>query len=131
MVLLNYRLDDRGVIGEAGCDCGRTLPVLASLEGRRSSIVRLGDGRELSALTLESMFRRELGPTLKVQLEERGAGRLHWRIVPFAGADRNDLRNTIAERARRVLGSQTHLTIEFVDDIPATQAGKLRRAVRP
>jgi phenylacetate-CoA ligase len=129
MVLLNYRLDDRGVMGQARCGCGRTLPVLERLEGRRSSVLRLGDGRELSALTLESMFRRELEPTLKVQLEERAVGRLHWRIVPFSDVDQGELRGTLTERARQVLGPQTRLTIEFVDEIHATEGGKLRRAL--
>jgi phenylacetate-CoA ligase len=129
MVLLNYRLGDRAVVGESSCDCGRTLPILERLEGRTSSVMQLGDGRELSALTLESMFRRELEPTLKVQLEERAPGDLHWRVVPFSGVDHDELRGTLTEHARRVLGPETRLTIEFVDDIRATEGGKLRRAV--
>jgi phenylacetate-CoA ligase len=130
MVLLNYRLGDQGVLAQAGCDCGRTLPILERLEGRRSWVLRLGDGRELSALTLESMFRHELASTLKVQLEERAPGSLHWRIVPFAGVDRAELRDTLTERAGRVLGPETSLSVEFVDDIRSTEGGKLRRAVK-
>lgn len=130
MVVLNYRMGDSGVLSCEPCACGRTLPLLDRLDGRSSSLLRLGDGRRLSALTVEAMFREELRPTLKVQLEERDAGRLHWRIVPFAGADRDALRGSLAERAQRVLGPQTTLTIEFVEDIASTEGGKLRRAVR-
>jgi phenylacetate-CoA ligase len=130
MVLLNYRLGDSGVLGERACACGRTLPLLERLEGRSSSLLQLADGRRLSVLTVESMFRDELAPTLKVQLEEQAAGRLHWRIVPFEGIDRDALRGSLTERARRVLGPSTSLTVEFVEDIASTEGGKLRRLVR-
>lgn len=130
MVLLNYRLGDQGTLAEEACGCGRTLPLLELLEGRRSTLMRLGDGRELSALTLEAMFRVQLGPTRKVQLVERGAGDLLWRIVPFSNVSQSELREALADRANEVLGPDTNLTIEFVDDIPATEGGKLRRALK-
>jgi phenylacetate-CoA ligase len=34
-VLLNYRIGDRGTLSPQPCPCGRSLPLLASLEGRR------------------------------------------------------------------------------------------------
>ena len=129
MALLNYSLGDRAALSPDPCPCGRSLPLLARLEGRRSEVVRLADGRELSSLTLEALFGAELRRTIQAQIDQQMPGRLHWRIVPFSGADRDTLRDALLARGRRVLGVGTTLTIEFVESIPRTAAGKFLRGV--
>jgi phenylacetate-CoA ligase len=64
MALLNYRIGDRGALAAEPCPCGRSLPVLARLEGRRSEIIQLADGRELSSVTVEAAFSSELRRTV-------------------------------------------------------------------
>jgi phenylacetate-CoA ligase len=129
MALLNYSLGDRAVLSRDRCPCGRTLPLLERLEGRRSEVVRLADGRELSSLTLEALFGAELRRTIQAQIDQQTPGRLHWRIVPFSDADRGALRDALLARGRRVLGAGTTLTVEFVEHIPRTAAGKFIRSV--
>jgi phenylacetate-CoA ligase len=129
MALLNYSLGDRAVLSPEPCPCGRSLPLLARLEGRRSEVVRLADGRELSSLTLEALFGAELRRTIQAQIDQQTPGRLHWRIVPFSDADRGALRDALLARGRRVLGAGTTLTVEFVEHIPRTAAGKFIRSV--
>jgi phenylacetate-CoA ligase len=129
MVLLNYRLGDRAVLQADPCPCGRTLPVLAALEGRRSEVISLPSGRELSTLNLESAFAAELGQTLQAQVEQTGAATLCWRMVPVDHVDRDALRQAFVIRAARELGADVELSIEFVDEIALTAQGKFRRVV--
>jgi phenylacetate-CoA ligase len=124
MALLNYRLGDRAVLSPDACPCGRSLPLLARLEGRRSEVVRLPDGRQLSSLTLEALFGAQLRRTIQAQLEQDAPGRLRWRIVPFAEVDRDALRNALIARGQQVLGAGTTLTVDFVEEIARTPAGK-------
>ena len=126
-VLLNYRLDDRGVLAAAPCPCGRTLPLLARLEGRTSELIALADGRVMPSLELEGRFRQELRPTLQVQIVHPAPGHVRWRIVPFAGVERERLRQELVERGRDVLGEDTLVEVEFVEDIPL---GAHEKAVR-
>lgn len=128
-VLLNYRIGDRGVLSDEPCPCGRSLPLLASLEGRRSESIVLPDGRTVSSLMLEGMFRAELRRTLQAQIQQLAPGELRWRIVPFASTDREELREALMARAEQTLGSGTRLTVEFAADIPRTSQGKFLRAV--
>jgi phenylacetate-CoA ligase len=130
-VLLNYRLDDRGRLASGPCLCGRSLPLLERLEGRRSETIVLADGRVTSSLELEGLFRDELRPTLQVQLVHPTPGSIRWRVVPFASVDREALRRRLLERGREVLGEDTRAEVEFVADIPLTSAGKLQRVVTP
>jgi phenylacetate-CoA ligase len=129
-VLLNYRLGDRAVLSSEPCPCGRSLPILAGLEGRRSEIVTLGDGREVSSVTLEALFRLQLRRTVQAQLEQHSPGRLRWRIVPAAGVDHRELEAALLARAREVLGTSAALSVEIVDGIARTDAGKFVRTRR-
>jgi phenylacetate-CoA ligase len=129
MVLINYSVGDRAALSSNPCPCGRSLPVLASLEGRRSEMVTLADGRELSSLMIEGLFSRELRRTIQAQIEQDVPGSLHWRIVPFAGTDRDELRAAMLARGRQALGVGTVLRVTFVDEIARTSAGKFLRAV--
>ena len=130
MVLLNYRIGDRGVLDPSPCPCGRTLPLLATLEGRRSEVLRLSDGREISSLSVESAFSDELSSALEVQFVQRADGELEWRIVPFERVDPVELEARVEEKARRVFGNGTRIALEFVDAIPRTAQGKFLKVVR-
>jgi phenylacetate-CoA ligase len=129
MVLLNFRTGDRGALSIDPCPCGRNLPVLAGLEGRTSETVVLHDGRRLSSLSVEGLFRHALTPTRQTQLEQVAPGRLHWRVVPFGQVDPADLERAIVGRAAEVLGPGTTVTVEFVDRIDPSARGKIRRVL--
>jgi phenylacetate-CoA ligase len=128
-VLLNYRIGDRAILATQPCPCGRSLPLLASFEGRRSEMIRLLDGREFSSLTLEGMFRTELRRTLQAQIEQIRPGELRWHIVPFASTNREELRQAFVARAAQALGPAAKVTIQFTEEIMRTSQGKFVRAV--
>jgi phenylacetate-CoA ligase len=129
MVLLNLRIGDRGELAAKPCACGRTLPVLARLEGRRSDNVTLADGRVISSLSMEGLFRAELRQTRQGQIVQIAPGDLRWRVVPFKTVDQTEMRRALLERAREVLGASTCLDVEFVDEIAKTGQGKLLHVV--
>jgi phenylacetate-CoA ligase len=128
LVLLNYRLDDRAVMATDPCPCGRSLPMLETLEGRTSEMLLLADGRTISSLALESLLRRELRATRRVQVAQSAPGEFRLRIVPFARADRDALRAGLMRRAGAFLDAASRLEVEFVDEIGLTAAGKFRSA---
>ena len=127
MVLLNYRFDDVAVLARDPCPCGRSLPLLAELHGRSSDLLTLADGRKLSALQVEGLFRGELRPALKVQIAQSRPGEIRWRIVRFRNADPDALRRTVLERADEVFGDAADVTVEFVDDIASSPTGKFSK----
>jgi phenylacetate-CoA ligase len=129
MVLLNYKLGDTAMLSGEPCPCGRSLPLLARLDGRRSEVVKLADGRELSTPTLEALFSYELRRTIAAQMRQSWPGDLRWTLVPAAGVDRQELRDAMLDRSRRVLGESTTLEITFADEVPRTAAGKFLRVV--
>jgi phenylacetate-CoA ligase len=49
MPLIRYRVGDSGVLPvvHEACSCGRTLPTLASIEGRADDLLYTSDGRRI------------------------------------------------------------------------------------
>jgi phenylacetate-CoA ligase len=129
MVLLNYRLDDWGVMARERCSCGRSLPILERLEGRTCQMLRLRDGRIMHDLMLGSFCKDELKSTLQVQLVQPAPDRIQWRIVPFACADRHKLRHELLQKCRSVVGEDTRVEVEFVERIPSRPQGKFLRVI--
>lgn len=127
-VVLNYRIGDRGAMSERSCPCGRTLPMLAELEGRRSEIVTLADGRRVSLLVLQGIFRKQLMWTIQAQLRELEPGRLRWLVVPRTDADRAELSAAFERKAAETLGD-TEIEVEFAEEIERTEQGKFRQVV--
>jgi hypothetical protein len=83
----------------------------------------------VSALSFEMEFRDELRTTRKLQLAQPSPGSIELRIVPFRGVDRDALAAELVRRSEEAFGANATLTVEFVDEIAPTPAGKLRRVV--
>ncbi len=128
-VLLNYRLGDLGRLATAPCACGRTLPLLEALEGRRSDVVRLADGREFAPVVVSTAFIEATRGTIQSQLVVEPEGGIRWRIVPCSGVDRDALARTLVDKSAAVFGPQVPAAVEFVAHIPSALSGKFRRVV--
>jgi phenylacetate-CoA ligase len=130
MVLLNYKLDDLGSFATGTCQCGRSLPVLNQLEGRRSDLLELPGGRNISVLALEGYCRYELKPTIQVQIQQFQKNEITWRIVPFSNTSLTELERQLIEKTRSMLGEDVKVAVEFVADIPRTSQGKIQRVLQ-
>ncbi len=129
MVLLNYRLNDQGLLDPEPCPCGRSLPRLRGLQGRITDVIPLPDGRELFAVLLEARLIAELGATIQNQLVVSTPGIVLWRIVPISGADRESLSHDLRVKSEAFLGAGMQVQVECVSEIPRTAAGKVQRVV--
>lgn len=129
-VLFNMPLGDRAALAHAPCPCGRSLPLLARLEGRAWETIRLGDGRTIASTGLRTAMKDELAFALQVQIVHPGPGRLVWRVVALPGADVEPASRRLIDGCRRVVGSETAVEVEVVDEIPLEPSGKARLVAR-
>ena len=109
------------------CPCGRGLPMLASVDGRKLDAIRTPAGHVLPGEFFPHMLKDVPGLT-RFQLVQRRLDRLDLSIVRGDGFDDQSL-DYIRHEVTKVLGESAELHCHFVDDIPLTRSGKLRVTV--
>lgn len=126
MPLIRYAVGDRGSLAPNGsCACGRTLPVLATIEGRTDDVLYTMDGRPIGRL--DPIFKDKL-PVREAQIIQEAFDRVRIRYVPAPGFTPAAL-ESMTQRLRARLGP-VEVYSEAVDCIPRTASGKFRAVIR-
>ncbi|MBX3157031.1 MAG: phenylacetate--CoA ligase family protein [Deltaproteobacteria bacterium] len=125
--LVRYDIGDYAEVG-APCPCGRGLPVLNRIVGRRRNMLVYPDGR--TAWPLFTVACREAAPYVECQLVQDTAGAVRLRVVPHADRpiDEDD-RAALAAALRASLHHPFDVAIEVVDRLARSPAGKLEEFV--
>lgn len=127
MPFIRYVNGDMATQRPRRCACGRGLPMLASVDGRKLDAIRTPDGHILPGEFFPHMLKDVPGLT-RFQLVQRQLDRLDLSIVRGREFDDASL-DYIRREVSRVLGDSAQLHCHFVDDIPLTRSGKLRVTV--
>jgi phenylacetate-CoA ligase len=126
MPLIRYAVGDRGSLAvNTSCACGRTLPVIASIDGRSDDVLYTMDGRAIGRL--DPIFKDAL-PVREAQIIQEAINRIRIRYVPAADFTPAAL-ESMTQRLRARLGP-VEVCSEAVDRIPRTASGKFRAVIR-
>jgi phenylacetate-CoA ligase len=125
MPLIRYRTGDRGRFDGAmtECACGRTLPVIAGIDGRTTDMLITRDGRQV--FWLNPVFYGL--PVRESQIVQESLDRVRVLVARASGFT-SDSAGTIARRLAERLGD-VEVRIEYVETVPRTANGKLRAVV--
>ncbi|MHC4943003.1 MAG: phenylacetate--CoA ligase family protein [Planctomycetota bacterium] len=123
--LLRYRLGDLAERSAEQCSCGRTLPVLRSLQGRKWESFLRPDGSQIPATVLGMRINSILdtGQLGQLQIRQTRSDRVEVDVVPEPGFRRDTLDALLAE-LQSELGEEVEIHTRYIRDIPKTQAGK-------
>lgn len=125
--LVRYELGDLAEVG-APCPCGRGLPVLTRIVGRRRGMLVYPDGR--TAWPVFTVACREAAPYREVQLVQDTVDTLRLRVVPTPTTPLDDgHRAALIAALQRALGHPFAITVEVVDALGRSPAGKLEEFV--
>ena len=127
MPLLRYANGDMATASAASCPCGRGLPLLAHVDGRKLDAIRTPDGHLLPGEFFPHML-KDVPGLRRFQLVQRRLDRLELALVcdeRFDDASMGYIRRELA----KVVGDSVALDCRIVDDIPLTPSGKLRVTV--
>jgi phenylacetate-CoA ligase len=123
MPFIRYANGDLAVAGpEARCPCGRTLPRLASIEGRITDALLDGAGRRVNGLVFNVVIAHLAHGIRQFQVVQRRDRAITVRIVPTARFD-DGIRQTLRETCERYLPG-TPVSLDLVSEIPAGAGGK-------
>jgi phenylacetate-CoA ligase len=126
MPLIRYRTGDTAVLGQSteACSCGRGLPRLRSIEGRKDDIVYAADGRPITRL--DPALKGDL-PIREVQIVQERLGELLVIVAP-SERWRAAYEERIAGALRERLGD-LEIRFETVAAIPRGPNGKFRGVI--
>lgn len=127
MPLMRYRIGDLASWGKE-CPCGRSLPVLKSIEGRCDDMITLPSGRKITPMAIMVEYKGEIYRGIwAYQIIQERPDLFVVRIVPTKEGFRYEKEMT--ERIKEACyGEKIDVEIEIVDKIQR-EGGKLRRVI--
>jgi phenylacetate-CoA ligase len=126
MPLIRYRIGDRVALnaGSLACPCGRSLPRLASLEGRLDDMLYTADGRIVGRL--DPVFKASL-PIRGAQIIQEKLDRVRVRYVPtpeFTPEAGVSIISRLQDRMGKV-----DVVLEAVEELHRESGGKFRAVI--
>lgn len=127
MPIIRYRTGDIGSLEAIRCACGRGLPLLGSVEGRRTDFLVTADGKVMHALAAIYIL-REVPGIREFQLVQERVDLLRVLVVPDSGlaADATD---QIVRRLDGLFRGGTSIEVERLAALPRLGSGKHRYVI--
>jgi phenylacetate-CoA ligase len=119
---IRYRTGDVGELADSQCPCGRGLPVLKSVDGRKTDFLVNRDGRIIHALGAIYII-RELEGVKKFRIHQKSAENLKIEMVVNDMFD-NENSGLIRSEIEKLFGHELSIEINMVDDISVSKSGK-------
>lgn len=124
MPLIRYAIGDYAEVG-AACPCGRGLPVLTRVLGRRQNMLILPSGEErwplLSSGDIEQFL--AIAPVRRYQFVQTGRTRIELRLAVARPLGTDEV-SALTRWVQRKLGYPFEVGLTIVDEIPLSAAGK-------
>ncbi len=125
MPLVRYEVGDRGFLStETACACGRSLPILGGIDGRKDDVLLTRDGRRIGRL--DPVFKADL-PIREAQIIQENLMRVVVRYIPALNCSSTDL-DMLVERLHERLGDM-EIVLESVEEIHRSSNGKFRAVI--
>jgi phenylacetate-CoA ligase len=123
--ILRYEIGDYAEVG-APCACGRGLPVLARIIGRRRNLLTYPDGR--TVFPVFAIACRHAARYRALQLVQPSVDSLVARVVPD-GPFGDDSRAALTAALRAAFDHPFAVEVEVVDELSRSPIGKLEEFV--
>ncbi|HSD90641.1 MAG TPA: hypothetical protein VLB44_24120 [Kofleriaceae bacterium] len=128
--MIRYVNGDLAVAGiEERCRCGRGLSRIGQIQGRVTETMYDGAGNAVGGLVFNILFSAIGHVARSFQVVQRADGSVTFKVVPFQG-------RTLPQQEEQILRAHAErylpgapFTIDIVDDIPLSSAGKRRVVV--
>jgi phenylacetate-CoA ligase len=122
MPFIRYRIGDSGMLGGATCACGRSLPLIHSIEGRVLDLLRTRDGRVVPGEFFVHTL-KDVPEVREFQVRQASLDEIVVSLVltkPLSDGSRLLLQR----ETTKVFGGECRITINVVEAISRRPSGK-------
>lgn len=135
MPLIRYSVDDVGRSIDDECPCGRVLPLMKVVEGRKDAFVALPDGRVLPpTMVILTMIGFKRYPEIEqFRIVQKRLD--HFKFIikkKYDSVNENVMEKELVQHFMKILSVKegaVDFDVEFVDDFPLNKSGKLMSVV--
>lgn len=125
MPLIRYNIGDMGVPSKKTCQCGRTLPLIDSIQGRVGDEIILPNSSKISNGALV-LYLVDNGPQVgQVQIIQDSIDHLTIKMTKDPEPD-EIVFQYYRDTAKQLLGEAIKISFDIVDSIPREPSGKYR-----
>jgi phenylacetate-CoA ligase len=131
MPLIRYRVGDVGIPSDDECPCGRSLPLMKVVEGRRDSFLVMPNGHLVSPRVFTNAMSRFFESIVKYRIVQKKPDLFEVYIQLKGGVNKGILADEVAKHLKSVLNPDydIYVVIRFVDDLSISKSGKLMAVV--
>ena len=134
MPLIRYSVGDIGQQMQEDCSCGRILPLMKVVEGRKDSFIKLANNEIVSPLRFYWIMNEFVGYAGIVQYRiiQKRIDLIHLLIQPSNGVDLKLLSEKLKSSIWKNLclnDNELKIDVEFVEMLPHIKGGKLASVV--
>ena len=113
MPLIRYRVGDVGILDDKYCSCGRSLPLLKSIEGRRSDCFQLPGGRLVTPRTIMTAIQGSPGVS-RYQAVQESTGEIRIQLMKRE-SEPAIAKEELVSRCRTILGEDVEVAVTVTD----------------
>jgi phenylacetate-CoA ligase len=128
MPLIRYRIEDRGILTDRPCPCGRGLPLLERVTGRTADFLVRADGALIAGVSLVERTLTAIPGLEQMQIVQEAIGRFSLMTVA-AGESTREAEEALKSEIRSVFGRDVDVQVEWVERIPQETSGKYRFSI--
>jgi phenylacetate-CoA ligase len=124
MPLIRYQTSDFTAMRPEICECGRGFPLMENITARDVAILTATDGRLIIPAIMSGIY-DSVAAISELQLVQEERDLIVVNLVRRPGYSTKD-EHYLTGELKRLFGADMRLELNYIDDIPRTQAGKYR-----
>jgi phenylacetate-CoA ligase len=128
MPLIRYQLDDLAIPSQVSCTCGRGLPLMHSVEGRRTDVILSPSGKLLHGEFFTHLFYK-LDGVRQFQVVQESQRELVIFIEPRSSFHYGQASEFLTNVIRQHGDPDFEIEVKVVNKIPPSSSGKFRFTV--
>jgi len=122
-----YDVGDIGVPDNELCVCGRTLPLMKSIEGRADDFIVLPSGKIVSPIVL-ALIMKHSEDIIEYQIVQERLEKVIIYLVVSPEFNEDDSKK-IGQEIKRSLNNEINVEIKIKDKIQRDKSGKIRSVI--
>jgi len=131
--LINYKNDDKIVISDDYCKCGRTSRLISEIKGRVGDYILCPDGTKINSFMLAYIIREAVEVGFKGSIKQfRVIQNKNKFLLEFVPGENycTEVTDIIKKKMSNEIGKEIQIEIKLVPQIEREKSGKLRTFIR-